>query len=193
VFVDCGAYDGDTLLTFLNQSGGGFREAYAFEPDPRNVTRLESALAGLPESARSNIQLQAIAVGNVSGSVGMLLSDAASSVAAAGDVTVPCEPLDAVLERTTPTYLKMDIEGAEIDALDGARSLISANRPVLAISAYHFQDHIWAIPLLVESMVDGYRYHLRRYTSPPNDNLVVYAIPEERWIGGHARTANVES
>jgi hypothetical protein len=100
---------------------------------------------------------------------------------------VPCEPLDTVLGGSTPTYIKMDIEGAEIDALVGARQVIASGRPVLAISAYHLQDHLWAIPLLINAIVDRYRYHYRRYTHHPNDDLVLYAIPEERWLGGSDR------
>jgi FkbM family methyltransferase len=183
VFVDCGGYDGDTVLSFLDQVSGQFRSAYVFEPDPRNLVKLEIALNTLAHSVRSRIHLEAMAIGKSSGSVGLLLSDAASSVVASGDLMVPCEPLDAVLGNPAPTYLKMDIEGAEVDALMGARELISTNRPVLAISAYHLQDHLWTIPLLVDSIVHRYRYHYRRYTRQPNDDLVLYAIPEERWIG----------
>jgi FkbM family methyltransferase len=184
VFVDCGGYDGDTLNAFLDQVSGRFEDAYVFEPDPRNLVKLETALSSLSDSVRSRVHLEGLAIGKSSGSVGLRLSDAASSVVESGDVMVPLEPLDLVLGSRAPTYLKMDIEGAEVDALMGARELISANRPVLAISAYHLQDHLWTIPLLVASFVDRYRYHYRRYTRQPNDDLVLYAIPEERWIGG---------
>jgi FkbM family methyltransferase len=193
VFVDCGGYDGDTVMSFLDHTGGEFRDAYVFEPDPRNLVKLETALNTLADSVRSRIHLETIAVGKSSGSVGLLLSDAASSVVASGDLMVRCEPLDAVLESSTPTYVKMDIEGAEVDALIGARELISTNRPVLAISAYHLQDHLWSIPLLVNSLVDRYRYHYRRYTRQPDDDLVLYAIPEERWIGGNPTASAVNS
>ena len=96
---------------------------------------------------------------------------------------MPREPLDLVLEGRALTYVKMDIEGAEVDALEGGRELISTHRPVLAISAYHLQDHLWTIPLVVDSFVKGYRFHYRRYGRQPNDDLVLYAIPEERWLG----------
>ncbi len=184
VFVDCGGYDGDTLRAFLDQVGGRFADAYVFEPDPRNLVKLEAALSSLSDSVRSRVHLEGLAIGRSSGSVGLRLSDAASSVVESGDVMVPLEPLDLVLDSRAPTYVKMDIEGAEVDALMGARELISANRPVLAISAYHLQDHLWTIPVLVDSFADRYRYHYRRYTRQPNDDLVLYAIPEERWIGG---------
>jgi FkbM family methyltransferase len=183
VFVDCGGYDGDTLHAFLGQVGGRFADAYVFEPDPRNLVKLDSALATLSDAVRSRVHLEGLAIGKTRGSVGLRLSDAASSVVESGDLVVPCEPLDLVLAGRAATYVKMDIEGAEVDALEGASELISSNRPVLAISAYHLQDHLWAIPLIVDSIVKRYRFHYRRYGRQPNDDLVLYAIPEERWLG----------
>jgi hypothetical protein len=50
VFVDCGGYDGDTLLSFVNRVDGRFRHAYVFEPDPRNLIKLEKNLASLPSA-----------------------------------------------------------------------------------------------------------------------------------------------
>ena len=185
VFVDCGGYDGDTLLSFVKRVDGRFKDAYVFEPDPRNLIKLEKTLASLPSTVRARVHVEGLALGSRSGSVGLRLSDAASSVVGSGDVVVRSEPLDLVLGGQAPTYLKMDIEGAEIDALNGARALISAHRPVLAISAYHLQDHLWTIPLLVDSLVERYRYYYRRYTHWPNDDLVLYAIPEERSTGAH--------
>ena len=181
-FVDCGGFDGDTLRAFLDQVGGQFEDAYVFEPDPRNLVKLETALGSLSGSVRSRVHLEGLAIGKTRGSVGLRLSDAASSVVDLGDVVVPREPLDLVLEGRALTYLKMDIEGAEVDALEGGRELISTHRPVLAISAYHLQDHLWTIPLVVDSFVKRYRYHYRRYGRQPNDDLVLYAIPEERWL-----------
>jgi|BarGraIncu00421A_1022006.scaffolds.fasta_scaffold02501_5 FkbM family methyltransferase len=185
VFVDCGGYDGDTLLSFINRVDGRFRHAYVFEPDPRNLIKLGKTLASLPSAVRARVHVEELALGSRSGSVGLRLSDAASTVVGSGDVVVRCEPLDLVLGGPAPTYLKMDIEGAEVEALTGARALISAHRPVLAISAYHLQDHLWTIPLLVDSLVERYRYYYRRYTHWPNDDLVLYAIPEERSTGAH--------
>jgi FkbM family methyltransferase len=183
VFIDCGAYDGDTIAVFIQETQGQFRDAYLFEPDPRNLRKLRSGLEGRPEAIASRVHVQGIAVGKETGTVELRLGHAASSIVHGGDIVVRCEPLDAILAGRAPTYLKMDIEGAEIDALIGGREAIVKHRPVLAISAYHLQDHLWGIPLLVDSMVDGYRFYYRRYSTQPNDDLVLYAIPEERSIG----------
>jgi hypothetical protein len=78
-----------------------------------------------------------------------------------------------------PTFIKMDIEGAEMDALRGARETIQKHKPILSICVYHRQDDLWRVPLLIESMAEGYRFYLR-----PHDvdgwQLVCYAVPEGR-------------
>ena len=77
VFVDCGGYDGDTLLSFINRVDGRFRHAYVFEPDPRNLIKLEKNLASLPSAVRARVHVEGLALGSHSGSVGLSLSDAA--------------------------------------------------------------------------------------------------------------------
>jgi hypothetical protein len=75
----------------------------------------------------------------------------------------------------------MDIEGSEPDALIGARTIIQQNQPVLAICAYHRQNHLWQIPLLIHAMSEKYRFFLHPHLLEVWD-LVCYAIPVERLI-----------
>jgi len=75
----------------------------------------------------------------------------------------------------------MDIEGAEFDALRGARKVIERDRPLLAICVYHTQDDIWRIPLLIHEMVPGHHLFLRAYEGD-GFQTVVYAIPPWRLI-----------
>ena len=88
-------------------------------------------------------------------------------------------PLDELLAGTAPTYIKLDIEGAELDALRGAAGLVREHRPVLGLCTYHVQDHLWKLALAVDELVDDYRYELRRYERD-NWEVVLYAIPAER-------------
>lgn len=77
------------------------------------------------------------------------------------------------------TFLKLDIEGDEPDALVGARSAIERNRPILAICVYHLQSHLWSLPLQMRSMVTGYDFFLRAHNEEGFD-LICYGIPRER-------------
>jgi hypothetical protein len=79
-----------------------------------------------------------------------------------------------------PTFVKMDIEGAEPAALRGAAATIREHRPALAVCVYHEQDHLWTIPLQLRALCgDGYRYFLRRH-EPDTWDVVLYAVPSGR-------------
>ena len=79
----------------------------------------------------------------------------------------------------TPTYIKMDIEGAELEALWGARRILKEHSPVLAICAYHTSDHLWQIPFLIHAIQPDYKLYLRRYAEGAFE-LVWYAVPVDR-------------
>ena len=177
VFVDCGAYDGDSIRSFLDQPKKSFRWIYGFEPDPVNFRKLEKAVSLFPE--RESITLQCAAVGAHNGTVTFSADGNEASSVGKGELVVNCVTLDEALSGTEPTYIKMDIEGAELDALNGARGIIQRHSPVLAICAYHVQNHPWKIPLLIQSINPDYSFFLRPHLLEGWD-LVCYAIPKSR-------------
>ncbi len=179
-FVDCGAFDGDTLRDLVRVTGGAFEKVWALEPDPANFMKLKSTIAALPESVRSRVDIIPIAAADAAKVLRFQSGELASSgFSNQGGIEVQCDAIDNVLTGTIPTFLKMDIEGAEPEALLGARGLIKKCRPILAISVYHRQEHLWEIPLLLSKMVEDYHYHLRPHDLEGWD-LVCYAIPTER-------------
>jgi FkbM family methyltransferase len=179
VFVDCGAYDGDSIRSFLAQPKKSFQRIYSFEPDPANFEKLERAVSQLPE--RESIRLQCAAVGAQTGTVTFSGDGNEASSVGKGDMVVNCVALDEALSGAVPTYIKVDIEGAELDALNGMRKLIQKYSPVLAICAYHLQDHLWQIPLLIQSINPDYSFFLRPHLVEGWD-LVCYAIPKSRLL-----------
>jgi FkbM family methyltransferase len=179
VFVDCGAFDGDTLASFLAQPQPGFRKIIAFEPDPGSFAKLTHKVSSLP--ARDSIVLHKAATGAQNGRVQFSGDGTPAASVGAGDIEVDCVKLDDVLRDEVPSYLKMDIEGAELDALAGARGIIERHTPVLAICSYHKQDHVWKIPNLIHSFKPDYRFFLRPHVLDVWD-LVCYAIPSRRLL-----------
>lgn len=180
-FVDCGAYDGDTIRVLLERHGRAIHRVIALEPDPVNVATLER----YAESVRctGGLVVLPMAAGATRGRAYIETTGTASSALtssnAAGAAAIDCAPLDELLADERPTFIKMDIEGAEPDALAGARETIRRRRPVLAICVYHEQRHLWSIPLALREMCEGYRFHLRPHNEEGWD-LVCYAVPEER-------------
>jgi methyltransferase, FkbM family len=173
-FVDCGAYNGDTLKEFLARTGGAYAKIFAYEPDPANFADLCTYIAGTPRPER--IHAEPYCVGARSGEVAFTALGTDNSVTGVGNQTMRCIALDETLQAEAPTLIKMDIEGYELEALEGLRATIGKHHPKLAISAYHIQDHLWKIPLLIRSFYPGYRLYLRAHSRDFYD-LVCYAVP----------------
>lgn len=86
--------------------------------------------------------------------------------------------LDDVVGDRPVTYIKMDIEGAELEALQGAENIIRKQHPRLAVSIYHKPEDIWTIPRLLMKYYEGYWFYMRHYSFSWYDT-VLYAIPQE--------------
>ena len=178
-FVDCGAFDGDSIREFLkrNEKFRGF--ILGIEPDPENISLLRKYFSTLPKTIQDRVSAIQLAVGTKRGIVRFNATGSAASSVGVGMFEVQSDSLDNLLIGKNPTYVKMDIEGAEIEALKGGHNIIAENMPILAICAYHKQEHLWQIPLLIHSISDKYRLFLRRYSDECWE-LVCYAIPEGR-------------
>ena len=180
VFVDCGAFDGDTIRDFVTAWKGRFKSAYALEPDPGTFSRLADTVDRLPREIGTRIKPIQAAVGARSEQVSFRADGTmGAAIAADGDVTIVCHALDDMFEQDCVTYVKMDIEGFEPAALRGSLRLLNRCRPVLAVCAYHAQDHVWSIPLFLREQLPDYSFFLRPH-KPDGWDLIVYAVPNER-------------
>ena len=179
VFVDCGAFDGDTMAGFLRNRGDAFGLYLAFEADPANFEKLRVNVSDLPPALQQKIAISSLAVGERREKVRFAATGTESSAVGQGALEIDCAPLDDIVADAVPTWIKMDIEGSEPDALNGARNIIKSHSPTLAICVYHQQNHIWKIPLLMSDMSSGYRYYLRPHLLESWD-LVCYGIPAAR-------------
>jgi FkbM family methyltransferase len=178
ILVDCGAFDGDTLRELARQKIN-YQRLIAIEPDPLNFRILEEYVSTLPESVRTKILLFQKAIGASREHISFEATGTANTTMELGSFHVESVPLDLLLADEQPTYIKMDIEGAEYRALLGCRQVIAKHLPILAICLYHRQEDLWSIPLLVRSISDQYSLFLRRYSDECWEQ-VCYAVPKER-------------
>lgn len=180
VYLDCGAFEGDTVASFLELWNQQFGWLYALEPDPATYAKLCEYVATLPAAVRERIQTLPVAAWSSSTTLrfdaGSGLSSAASQH---GTVEVAARSIDELTQGRPPTLIKMDIEGAEPQALQGAAESIRRGRPVLAICAYHVQDHLWTIPAYLRALVPDYEIRLCTYGEEGWD-IVCYGVPPER-------------
>lgn len=174
VFADCGAYTGDTLRDFVSRVPDFCGKYYGFEPDPQNYQRL---LATIREINGQNFFAFPAGVGQRHGMQKFMVggnSTTDSKVSDAGDLEVEIRTLDEACPDAT--FIKLDIEGGEYEALEGARNTIVRNKPQIAVCVYHRPEHLWSIMQLLESMVPGYRFYLRQHRTICTE-LVLYAVP----------------
>jgi FkbM family methyltransferase len=178
-FIDCGAYDGDTIQLFLLHQEGRFHEILAFEPDPANCQKLRDYVSTLEAEVAGRIHIYNAGVGrrrtkmnfNSTGNMGAALDEA-------GELEVDVLALDDVV-RAAPTntlFVKFDIEGGEWAALKGMQKLFETSQPFLAISVYHRPDDLWQLPLYLKTLNPAYRLFLRTQGEDGMD-VICYALP----------------
>jgi FkbM family methyltransferase len=179
VLVDCGAYDGDSIRGFLNRVENCFDQIYALEPDSGNRRALEYYCRTLPDSVRARITVLPYALGKTRSKVyfsnDSLVSSKITAVNAAAEVE--CLSLDELAGDRSPSFIKMDIEGAEPDAIEGASRILNEHQPMLAACVYHRSEHLWEIPWLIRKVSPHHSIFLRRYAEDCWE-LVCYAIPK---------------
>jgi FkbM family methyltransferase len=172
VYVDGGSYDGDTIRLFIERVGGRFARVYAFEPDPRTFGALRRNFAHESRVRPINAGLHS-RTGNLrfrdDGSRGAIFADD-------GEIDMAVTTIDDVIGEGRVTFIKMNIEGAEIDALDGARRTIRRCLPKLAISAYHRPNDLWQIAQVIREISSRYDLFLRQHDGGVIET-VLYALP----------------
>ncbi len=160
VFVDVGAYTGDTVLDYIASYGMSYNKIYCYEITESMVLYMKNNFSNLP-----NVEIRNLAVAE---RVGKLYLDANSTSASANRVkeagvdAVNAVSLDEDIKEKI-SMIKMDIEGGEISAIKGAKEHIKNDLPKLFISVYHSNDDIITIPKLIRSYTDKYDFYLRYY------------------------------
>lgn len=179
-FVDAGAHHGSVTRKFARVRKN-FAEIVMIEPDPANIKTLAAMQDALPAEVANRIAVRSVALGAEQEErpfhhgLGY-----ASQFASTGQDLLRSVPLDSL--DLKPDFLKLHLEGSELDALRGARETIRRHRPVLAVTTYHNADGIWRTPAWMMEEVDDYRC-LMRLHSWCGTGAVVYAIPRERELG----------
>ena len=184
-FIDAGCYNGDDSLYFRkNLERGGI--ILAFEPDAMNYKR---CVKKFEEEDIDNINLLDKALGD-SQKEGFL-----EAFGGTGSYLSSCHPENDSINRRKPSQkqrvaivrldeevdcnigmIKMDIEGAEFDALHGAEKIISRDKPFLAISVYHRKGDMLSIMEYIDSIVPEYNFWLRHYTATDNDTVLYASV-----------------
>ena len=160
VFVDVGAYTGDTVLDYIASYGMSYNKIYCYEITESMVLYMKNNFSNLP-----NVEIRNLAVAEKASKLYLdanSTSASANRVKEAGVDAVNAVSLDEDIKEKI-SMIKMDIEGGEISAIKGAKEHIKNDLPKLFISVYHSNDDIITIPKLIRSYTDKYDFYLRYY------------------------------
>lgn len=171
VFVDGGSYDGMNGVELLQRCPTA--RILSFEADRENLPKIEETFQQhqVKDYEIFDVGLwseETVLKFSANGTVGSMIDED-------GSVSISCNSLDHLLAEEQVSFIKMDIEGAELEALKGAALMIQKHKPKLAISIYHKKEDILELPLYIKSLVPEYKLYLRHYTNVETDT-VLYAI-----------------
>lgn len=152
--IDLGAYDGDTIREFTAATGGKYKHITAIEPDKKSYKKLLKNTDGMKNISTLNM--------GVWSKRDTLIFDAEAgrnSKLSAEGVSVEVTDIDSL--NIAPTFIKMDIEGSEMKALEGAEKTIKKYLPKLYICAYHRNEDLFALPLKIKELSEKYKIYFR--------------------------------
>jgi FkbM family methyltransferase len=166
-FVDVGGFDGYTSRAFALRCPD-YAAIHLLEPDPRNMVVCRKNLKEFP-----NVHFYECAASDGAGRASMVAGGSTSAILANGDTEIHLRRLDD-LDITAPTFVKIDTEGFEREALLGMERLLAEHHPRIAVSIYHKAGDFWRIPELVLSMQPNYRIYVRHYTESIYETVMFF-------------------
>ena len=183
VYVDCGAYNGDTVLSFNAFVKSKYKKVIAFEPSKEIYSDLVENVKKnkisnvITVKAGNGLQDQVLNFLNMKNEGSLVIDGDLISRLSEEDKSkiekIRIEKLDNYIEEQ-PTFIKMDIEGYELEALKGSEQILRTLKPKLAICIYHKEMDFYEIPMYLKSIVPEYKFKIRQHYDALYDT-VLYA------------------
>lgn len=175
IVVDAGSYDGQTEGEIIRWGEDNIKKIYAFEPDPDNIRKCKEYFR------RNELEcVEFIEKGTWNASTSMKMQGCGtpgSRVGTSGNISISLTSIDETVRDDKVTFIKMDVEGAELKSLQGARNTIKRNKPRLAICIYHKGRDLYEIPEYILSIVPEYRFYIRHYSSNDWETVLYASVP----------------
>ena len=196
-YLDLGAYNGDTVQEFLQLTHGRYKKIIALEPDPKNFKKLTDFVR---QNELKHITCLQAGVWNDCGSLELTgnggrqstfweadrsgfatqnLSQTCSMKKKVKKQQVTVVSVDAVLGNDHADYMKFDVEGVEKEALEGAAEHLipdgNGALPKLLVAAYHHDEDLFALPLLLWKLQPEYKIYLRKHPYVPAWEINIFA------------------
>lgn len=175
VFLDVGCYNLETSLG-MKRHCKRLKKVYAFEPDQENY---RNCVAKKERNHFSEVEIFQFGTWSERKSLSFSATGTAGSCVnecGEGSASIPVVPIDEVVrDEDRVTFIKMDVEGAELESMRGARRIIQRDRPKLAICIYHKTEDMVTIPLYIKELVPEYKLYVRLHANDGSE-AVLYAV-----------------
>jgi len=178
IFVDGGALYGETSFEFIKRCKD-YKEIILFEPDLNNYKECKKNFCDKYNTQDNGISFYNYGLWNKTQMLSFESNRSASKISENGEYKIEVRALDDILDDKAVTFIKLDIEGAEMKALEGAKEIIRKYKPKMAICIYHRINDIVEIPLYIKDLSDEYRFYIRHYQLGAGET-VLYAIPDKK-------------
>ncbi len=185
-FVDMGVFDAETSIEFAKNVEFEYDKILLFEPD---VECFKVSKENIEKHNLKNVFMFEEGCYDYCGEISFVNEGTSSSRVSDNDINTTTikivsldDKLEALKEVDNITYIKMDIEGSEYEALKGSIRTIKKYKPRLAVSIYHKPEDIYKLPLFIKEILPEYKLYIRHYNKPePLDvslrcELVCYAV-----------------
>ncbi len=169
-YFDLGAYRGDTVEEFLSVVDS-YNKIVTVEPDFKTYNKLCTAT----EDIKNIININAC-VCDIDGETAFDMQGSRGSSVGKGNDKINSVTIDTLANDNTPTYIKMDIEGAEAAAISGGAATISKHKPKMQIAAYHRSEDLFDLPKRVLNLRSDYKIYLRHFPSLPCWDMSYYFV-----------------
>lgn len=184
IFIDCGAFTGDTIDTLIDKiKYTNFEKYIAYEMDEKNFSILKEHIKKYRYDIYEKIKIHNFGVGDENRKLKYNSQGESSHFSFEGTNETTMVKLDDEIDGKI-TFIKMDIEGSEMEALYGANRIIKKNKPVCAICIYHKINHLWEIPILLKEINYSYIIKIRHHSIRYYDT-VCYAV-EQRTLNDNS-------
>ena len=176
VFVDVGVYDLQNSVDFVGWAKKGYQKIYAFEPDPKCYRNVEKLIEVQDAEFRSKIELVNKGLGANNCVLDFPAEYKGSGVYDGKTISVEVLTLDSYLHGNSVSFVKMDVEGAEMDVLCGMKETILKHKPKLAVCIYHKHEDIFKIASYLLELVPEYKFYIRHYNSNETEAVLFCKI-----------------
>lgn len=177
-YLDLGAYNGDTIQELGRLANWQWQQVVAVEPDRRNCRKLRVLAEELQQCGLA-VEVHEAGIWDRKGEISFSDSGGRQSTfVGAAKRVVPVTTIDAVAAGRPISYIKMDVEGAEVQALQGGAMTIAMCQPKLFVAAYHYDADLFRLPQMLWQLVPAYKLYLRKHPYVPAWELNFIALRE---------------